>query len=322
VIQLLTDWLGYSFRKVTQLAVKGFQSIGYKAINVVNLWLPLGLASTKTIVIGDTVFSLRLASRFTALEKVYWVDSPLEVSPSDARLLSSGDCLYATLPYWCRYYNKIGLRCSGYIPRPVDAEIAESVLSASCTDLQQKYGNYVVTVGAESMLAPPKRGRKGLDIFDAVCEHLKARNIKCVAVTNKSLKNAVVVMFGSLPEYELLRLVKCAKLFLCTSRSEGFGMPPVEAMAVKQLVVASSAPCFEHVVGVKYDYVEEVVEYLPEAGRSYIGWDYRVKDVLDAVDYALSLDSDERGAIVEKAYLASKAYSPLRVALALNEVYA
>ena len=322
MIQLLTDWLGYSFRKVTQLAVKGFQSIGYKTISVVNLWLPIGLVNTKTIVIGDTVFALRLASRFNALEKVYWVDSPLEVSPSDARLLSPSDCLYTTLPYWCRLYSKIGLRCSGYIPRPIDDEVAESVLSADCRDLQQKYGDYIVTVGAELVVMPPKRGRKGLDIFDAVCERLKAKNIKCVAVTNKPLKNATVIRFGSLSEYELMRLLKCAKLFLYTSRSEGFGMPPVEAMAVKALVVVSNAPCFEHVIGIKYDYAEEVVEYLPEAGRNYIGWDYRVKDVLDAVDYAFSLGNDEREAIVEKAYLASKAYSQLRVALALNEVYA
>ena len=60
-------------------------------------------------------------------------------------------------------------------------------------------------------------------------------------------------------------------------------------MAVKQLVVVSNAPCFEHVISIKYDYAEEVVEYLPEARRNYVGWDYRVKDVLDAVDYALSL---------------------------------
>jgi glycosyltransferase involved in cell wall biosynthesis len=172
------------------------------------------------------------------------------------------------------------------------------------------------------VVAPPKKPRKGLDIFDAVCEQLKQRSVKCIAVTNKPLKNAVVIRFGSLSEYELMRLVKCAKLFLYTSRSEGFGMPPVEAMAVKQLVVASSAPCFGHVIGIKYDYVEEIVGYMPEVGRNYIGWDYRVKDVLDAVDYALSLASDEREAIVEKAHLASKAYSPLRVALALNEVYA
>jgi hypothetical protein len=59
---------------------------------------------------------------------------------------------------------------------------------------------------------------------------------------------------------------------------------------------------------------------MPEVGRNYIGWDYRVKDILDAVDYALSLSSDERASITEKAYLASKAYTPLRIALALNEV--
>jgi hypothetical protein len=59
---------------------------------------------------------------------------------------------------------------------------------------------------------------------------------------------------------------------------------------------------------------------MPEVGRNYIGWDYRVKDILDAVDYALNLPIEEREKMVEKAYLASKAYSPLRVALALNEV--
>jgi len=118
----------------------------------------------------------------------------------------------------------------------------------------------------------------------------------------------------------LLRLIRCAKLFLYTSRSEGFGMPPIEAMAVKQLVVISDAPVFGSVIGIKYDYVEEIVENMPEVGRNYVGWDYRVKDILDAVDYALSLSSDESVATTEKAYLASKAYSPIRVALALNEV--
>jgi glycosyltransferase involved in cell wall biosynthesis len=320
MIQILADLLGYSFRKVTQLTTKGFFQIGYKIVNVVNLWHPLNLANVRSIVIGDTVITLQRASFLRSIEKVYWVDSPLKVSPSDAKLLNESDCLYTTLPFWCRYYNKQGLRCSGYIPRPIDAEVAESVINASCKDLQQRYGDYVINVAMDHVFRPPKRPRKGLDLYDQVCEQLRQRGVRCVAVTNWSLRNTHVIRSGSLNEYELLRLIKCAKLFLYTSRSEGFGIPPIEAMAVKQLVVLPNIPIFDHVVGIKYDYSEQIVEYMPEVGRNYVGWDYRVKDVLDAVDYALSLSSDERASIAEKAYLASKVYTPLRIALALSEV--
>ena len=320
MIQILADLLGYSFRKVVQLTSKGFFQIGYRVINIVNLWLPLNIVSTKSIVIGDTVLALRQALFLRTIEKIYWVDSPLEINPSDAKLLSENDCLYTTLPYWCRYYNKQGLRCNGYIPRPIDIDTAEKVLEADCRDLQQRYGDYVINVAMDHVFRPPKRPRKGLDLYDQVCERLKQRGIRCVAITNWSLRNVVVIRTGSLSEFELLRLIKCAKLFLYTSRSEGFGIPPVEAMAVKQLVVLSNIPIFDHVIGIKYDYTEQIAEYMPEIGRNYIGWDYRVEDILDAVDYALSFSSDERVATTEKAYLASKAYTPLRIALALNEV--
>jgi len=318
MIQMLVDWLGYSFRKVTMLTVKGFSQIGYKTFNVVNYYFPLNIRSEKSIVIGDTVTAFLHASRYR-LPKVYWVDSPLVVTEREMSALDG--CLYTTLPYWCRYYNDVGLKCHGYIPRPVDVETSESVLNADCGDIHKMYGDYVVMVGADQTLMPPKKPRKGLDIFDAVCEWIRTRNIRCVAVTNWSLKNSIVIRSGSLSEYELLRLIKCAKLFLFTSRSEGFGMPPVEAMAVKQLVVTSNAPLFDHIVGIKFDYSEEIYEYMPEAGRHYIGWDINPKNVIEAVDYALSLSSDDRDAIVEKAYMASKAYSPFRIALALSEVY-
>jgi Glycosyltransferase len=213
-----------------------------------------------------------------------------------------------------------GFKCHGYIPRPIDVDTAESVLNADCRDIHEMYGDYVITVAMDQVVMPPKKPRKGLDVFDAVCEWLRTRNIRCVAVTNWNLRNSVVIRSGSLSEYELLRLIRCAKLFLFLSRSEGFGMPPVEAMAVKQIVVTSNAPVFDHIVGIKFDYDEEIYVYMPEAGRHYIGWDINPKNVIEAVDYALSLSSDERDAIAEKAYIASKLYSPLRVALALSEV--
>jgi len=321
MIQILVDWLGYSFRKVSMLTVKGFHDIGYRVFNVVNYWFPLAIQQgTKSIVIGDTITAFANASRFK-MKKIYWVDSPLEITNREINAMDENSCLYTASSWWCRYYNKIGLRCDGYIPRPIDVEVAESVLNVDCSDLISKYGDYIVTVASDQTFIPPKKPRKGLDLFDAVCERLGAKGVRCIAVTNWRLRNSIVVRSGSLDEYNLLKLVKCAKLFLYTSRSEGFGLPPIEAMAVKQLVVVSNAPIYDHVIGIKFDYEDEIQVYMPEAGRRYIGWDIKVENVVDAVDYALSLSDEEREKIVEKAYISSKAYTPLKVALALNEVY-
>ena len=97
-------------------------------------------------------------------------------------------------------------------------------------------------------------------------------------------------------------------------------MPPIEAMSVKQLVVASNNPSNELIIGIKFEYSEVFEEFMPEIGKYYYCYDYRFEDLREAVDYALSLSEDERSKIVEKAYEVAKMYDRTLVASALNVV--
>ena len=145
---------------------------------------------------------------------------------------------------------------------------------------------------------------------------------RCVAVTNWPYFKHVdhVIKFGSLSEYDLLRLVKCAKLFVWPSRGEGFGMPPLEAMAVGQLVVAADNPTNELVVGLKcpVDTVEEV--FMPEIGMYYYAYLYRFEELRDAVDYALNMGGDERIYITMRAMREAAKYRPRYVAMAVSQL--
>jgi glycosyltransferase involved in cell wall biosynthesis len=134
-------------------------------------------------------------------------------------------------------------------------------------------------------------------------------------------KNAVKIAYtGRLSESDLFKYLRCAELFVWSSRSEGFGIPPLEAMAVGTVVVSSNAPFNELIVGIKFDYRDVREVYAPEVGTYFMIWDYDVRDLLDVIDYALSLSEDEKDAISRKAVEASKLYRPELVAMAITQV--
>ncbi|MEM2388963.1 MAG: glycosyltransferase [Ignisphaera sp.] len=318
MIQIMVDSAGYSFRKVALITSKGLYSIGLMRINMVNIHIPLSFNPfMKTVIIGDTIFLLQSQlRRFVFFNDVaIWADSPLEIQPFDTDC-----CIYTCLPYWARFYRDIGIDVDGWIPRPVDMDIADSVVKASCEDLVKKYGDYIVTVGSDLTTYGSLPPRKGLDMFDRLCSDMKSIGIRCVAVTNWMLRNAYTIRFGSLDEFELMRLIKCAKLFVWTSRSEGFGMPPIEAMAVGQIVVSSNAPFNDLVVGVKFDYSDLKSVTVPFTSYRYMCWDYSYRDLYDAVTYALSMDEDERAKISEKARESARLLDKSFIAQAIMEV--
>ncbi len=67
-------------------------------------------------------------------------------------------------------------------------------------------------------------------------------------ISAMELNNKVVVT-GRVSDADLARLYKQAKLFVFASLSEGFGMPPLEAMAVGTPVISSNATCLPEVLG-------------------------------------------------------------------------
>jgi glycosyltransferase involved in cell wall biosynthesis len=63
------------------------------------------------------------------------------------------------------------------------------------------------------------------------------------------LDSGAVVAVGYLPDPEVAALVRGAKVFVYPSRYEGFGIPPLEAMAAGTPVVAAKTPSLAEVLG-------------------------------------------------------------------------
>jgi len=326
---IVYDALGFSFRKVANLLDRGFKEIGYVSTHMVDGNTAFHIPKNyKSVLISDFILIIRRGwvwrfKDYTS-KLIVWGDTPLSLEHvSDvADKVNDVICNYVVLPYFIKVFKEYGFRVDGFIPRPIDYETASKVFyKARCDDLIKKYGDYVVTVAADQILIPPKLPRKGLDMYDKLCEWLKSKGIKCLAVSNWiHFKNVHRIPFGSLSEYELMRLVKCAKLFVWTSRAEGFGLPPLEAMAVGQVVVASNNPTNELIHGIKFDYSDVKKVYMPEIGYYYHAFDYRFEDLKDAVDYALDLPEDERWRLIMEGRRSAKAFSPRYVSLALGEV--
>lgn len=317
---LMYDELGYSFRKVTRLVAEGLRENGYRIVHLAGARWTLYIPKTmKTILIGDTILSKKLGwiDRIArTIKPVLWCDTPIELE--ELLPFNYDVCNYVTLPNQVKLYSRVGIKVHGWIPRPVDFKLARSI-SSDCRDLREKYGDYIVTVGGDQVLLPPRVPRKGLDMYDKLCEKLSGR-VRCVAVSNWFFRHVHKIQIGSLSEVDLFRLIKCAKLFVWPSRAEGFGMPPIEAMAVGQVVVASNAPFNELVYGVKFDYSDVRRVFMPEVGRYYYAHDYELDDLYEAVDYALSLDEDTRAKIAEEAMRRASLLDKRLVAEALVEV--
>ena len=327
---LIYDELGYSFRKIASLVEKGMHGIGYRYVYKVGghtaIYIP---RNYKTIIMTDTVLAVRwgwIKRYLPYTDKLcLWCDTPLSLEhiADEVDLINEYTCNYVTLAHFIDECKKYGIRVDGYIPRCVDVDTANDVYeNASCDDIIKTYGEYIFTVGGDNVLAPPKLPRKGLDMYDRLCEYVKSRyKLNCLAVSNWIyFKHVHNLGWGKLSEYELMRFMKCAKLFVWTSRAEGFGMPPIEAMAVGQLVVASNNPTNELIRGIKFDYTNIVKVYMPESGYYYIAYDYDFNNLREAVDYALSLSEDERCKVVSEAREVAKLYHPRYVSQLLVEV--
>lgn len=313
MIYIVTNPYAISFSKVARLSAEALRSIGYIDVYLYSIYPAFLPYSGTRIVVEDTVSVARPYIQSKVRGSILWVDSPLDYTGISFR---DDTCVYTCLPFWYRRYREDGIKIDGYIPRPVDVDLSRKALEYDCRRYRSVYGDYIVNVSTD--IPGCRKPRKGLDMFDALCEHMRGR-VRCVAVTNIPLRNSYTIKSGTLSDLDILGLIRCAKLFVWTSRSEGFGMPPIEAMSVKQLVVSSNAPFNELIIGIKFDYDGE--ELVPlRYGYRYIAFDYSLRSLVEAVDYALSLSDDERDGIVSKAYELAKYMDKMYVALALNRV--
>ncbi|AZI75862.1 putative glycosyltransferase [Sulfolobales Beppu filamentous virus 3] len=140
----------------------------------------------------------------------------------------------------------------------------------------------IITVGYNE-----SNNRKGFSEFITVCKKL---GLRCAIVGNAPVVdgdgNASITIFKfmSLSRSDLFRLYIGSRFYLALSHTEGFGLPPVEAMYVGTPVIYVNAHSFaEYLRGIP----------IP-AYRVREDWfDYNIEDVIEAVKYALSLSPGE-----------------------------
>ena len=116
-----------------------------------------------------------------------------------------------------------------------------------------------------------------------------------------------VVFTGFVEERELVRLYNRAAVFVYPSLYEGFGLPPVEAMACGCPVVASNVTAMPEVLGDAALLVDPTSTYaLAEAmrevlGREGLASDLRVRGLRQAARYSWAKAAEQTGEVYRKA---------------------
>jgi len=332
MIGIIADTWGVSFRKIGSLLAQGLDHIGYKAIRYLDARIPLLPTGkwARMFLIGDTVHTILWGwTRYHAhfCEKcIFWCDSPIDfehVPESEVDFVNEYYCPIAVSRYdFIRMINR-GFKVYGVVGRPLNSKAIKKALETDDDSWRKKYGKYILTVGGDQILAPPKYPRKGLDRFDEalglIKSELKKRDIKVVAVSNwVYFKNVDVrIPLGSLPEEELYQLIKQAELFVFPSRLEAFGVPPLEAMALGKVVVHANAPAYSEFtigIGVPKDKQTEIKDYAPEIGKYWVVYDYPAKELADLILYALDLPEDVKEKIGKKGMEVASQYYDFRIA--------
>ena len=148
------------------------------------------------------------------------------------------------------------------IPNGLDPEVTGNLDEEALEQLKRRFqlgGRVVLFVGN---IKPHKNVERLIDAFARVRESTGRDDLTLVVVGDEvskyqGLRRAIhrhdvrnhVRFFGFVPEKTLLGLYKIADVFVFPSLYEGFGLPPLEAMANGTPVVTSNVSSLPEVVG-------------------------------------------------------------------------
>lgn len=124
--------------------------------------------------------------------------------------------------------------------------VSNEFMKFSNENFENSYGDYILTVA--SLLSPRKNLCGLIDAFERMNESElklvivgeKVKNFSDKKALDKIKLNENIVLTGFVKDKELLGLYKNAKLFVFPSLYEGFGIPPLEAMACGCPVLVSA----------------------------------------------------------------------------------
>jgi glycosyltransferase involved in cell wall biosynthesis len=148
------------------------------------------------------------------------------------------------------------------IPNGIDSAIAEKLSDEALEGIKERYQIFGRTVLFAGNIKPHKNVERLIAAFAKVREEPEFEDLTLMVVGDEiskypSLRRAVarhrvrssVRFFGYVPELTLVALYKIADVFAFPSLYEGFGLPPLEALANGTPVVTSNISSLPEVVG-------------------------------------------------------------------------
>ncbi|ACB37272.1 glycosyltransferase [Betalipothrixvirus uzonense] len=146
--------------------------------------------------------------------------------------------------------------------------------------------------------------RKNLILADEVTRQFNVRD-KTIIVGN--LGNPDYQTF-QLSEEDKYRLYARSKFFLALSRSEGFGIPPIEAMALGVVPIYLNAHGFkENLIGIPIDPIDEYT-YCTYNKHCFKVWDLSLHELRYEIQHAIEMKKEEYEDLSEKAKNKARGY--------------
>lgn len=146
--------------------------------------------------------------------------------------------------------------------------------------------------------------RKNLTLIDEITREFNVRD-KTIIVGN--MGNPDYKTFG-LTEEQKYELYARAKFFLALSKSEGFGIPPIEAMAVGTVPIYINAHGYkENLIGLPIDPIDEYTECVDD-DHCFKIWELSKSELRYEIEHALTISKDEYEDLSEKVKIKSREY--------------
>lgn len=173
--------------------------------------------------------------------------------------------------------------------------------------LDNKYGKYFLYAGS---VYPHKNLDRAIEAFDYFKNEnyhflITGLNNKFKDRLQNKITNKKIKVLGFVNDDELINLMKNAEAFIFPSIMEGFGLPGLEAMASKTILVCSDIFVFKEI------YKDNAIYFNP----------FDFSEITKAFDEVVLLDTNKRKNKIEKAYKYAQKFSLLNCAKETLNIY-
>jgi glycosyltransferase involved in cell wall biosynthesis len=146
--------------------------------------------------------------------------------------------------------------------------------------------------------------RKNLTLVDSITKEFDVRN-KTIIVGNMGNPDYRTFKLTEEQKYELYAR---SKFFLALSKSEGFGVPPIEAMAIGVVPIYLNAHGYkENLVGIPIDPIDEYTHCTDE-DHCFRVWELSKHELRYEIQHALTMSKEEYEDLSEKAENKAREY--------------